>query len=95
MRNVIPLAQPGNVVFLDAVTRTSSRATRRTLAPFLAANGVGRLVVRNDLERFQTGAPDPAYVAACSSESPGSRWPIVRTDGRLCAVQLRRRRPSG
>ena len=72
IRNVIPLAQPGNVEFLDAVTRTiESGAPSRTLASYLAANGVGRLVVRNDLDRFQTGAPDPAYVRSVLSQSDG------------------------
>lgn len=79
VRNVIPLAQPGNVVFLDAVTRylESGHPPSRvdgadlTFARFLAANGVGRLVVRNDLDRFETGAPDPAYVASLLAQSPG------------------------
>ncbi len=72
VRNVIPLAQPGNVDFLDAVTRTiESGQPSRTLASYLAANGVGRLVVRNDLDRFQTGAPDPAYVRSVLSQSDG------------------------
>jgi arabinofuranan 3-O-arabinosyltransferase len=72
VRNVIPLAEPGNVAFLDAVTRTiESGAPSRTLASYLAANGVGRLVVRNDLDRFSTGAPDPAYVRSVLSQSDG------------------------
>ncbi|HEX5090303.1 MAG TPA: alpha-(1-_3)-arabinofuranosyltransferase family protein [Nocardioides sp.] len=72
VRNVIPLAQPGNVDFLDAVTRTiESGEPSRTLASYLAANGVGKLVVRNDLDRFQTGAPDPAYVRSVLSQSDG------------------------
>ena len=77
VRNVIPLAQPGNVVFLDAVTRAvESGHPSSTLAPFLAANGVGRLVVRNDLDRFQTGAPDPAYVSSVLDPLAGaSPWP--------------------
>lgn len=72
VRNVIPLAQPGNVVFLDAVTRVlESGRPSDTLAAYLAGNGVGRLVVRNDLDRFQTGAPDPALVRAVLDGSPG------------------------
>jgi arabinofuranan 3-O-arabinosyltransferase len=72
VRNVIPLAQPGNVDFLDEVTRTiESGQPSRTLASYLAANGVGRLVVRNDLDRLQTGAPDPAYVRSVLSQSDG------------------------
>ncbi|HEU5038321.1 MAG TPA: alpha-(1-_3)-arabinofuranosyltransferase family protein [Nocardioides sp.] len=72
VRNVIPLAQPGNVAFLDAIGRAvESGHPSTTLAPFLAENGVGRLVVRNDLDRFQTGAPDPAYVRSVLIHSPG------------------------
>lgn len=72
VRNVIPLAQPGNVVFLDAVTRyLESGHPSPAFARFLAANGVGRLVVRNDLQRFQTGAPDPTYVASLLGQAPG------------------------
>nr|WP_281380927.1 alpha-(1->3)-arabinofuranosyltransferase family protein [Nocardioides panaciterrulae] len=72
VRNVIPLAPPGNVVFLDAVTRVlESGHPSSTLAPYLAASGVSRLVVRNDLDRFQTGAPDPAYVKSVLTHSPG------------------------
>ncbi len=72
VRNVIPLAQPGNVVLLDAITRTlESGHPSSSLAPLLAANGVGRLVVRNDLDRFATGAPDPAYVHSVLDTSPG------------------------
>ncbi len=72
VRSVVPLAQPGNVVFLDAVTTVvESGRPSSTLAPYLAANGVGTLVVRNDLDRVLTGAPDPAYVRAVLAESPG------------------------
>ncbi|MFC4784666.1 alpha-(1-_3)-arabinofuranosyltransferase domain-containing protein [Nocardioides sp. MAHUQ-72] len=72
VRNVIPLAPPGNVVFLDAVTRAvESGRPSDTLAAYLAANGVGRIVVRNDLARFQTGSPDPAYVRSVLTASEG------------------------
>jgi arabinofuranan 3-O-arabinosyltransferase len=72
VRNVVPLAQPGNVVFLDAVTRAvESGQPQPRLASYLAANGVGTLVVRNDLDRVLTGAPDPAFVKAVLSATPG------------------------
>ena len=72
VRNVIPLAQPGNVVFLDAVTRfLESGHPSPEFARFLAENGVGRLVVRNDLGRFETGAPDPSYVAGLLTSARG------------------------
>ena len=72
VRNVVPLAQPGNVVFLDAVTRAvESGRPQPRLAAYLAENGVGTLVVRNDLDRLLTGAPDPAYVKAVLTATPG------------------------
>ena len=74
VRNVVPLAQPGNVVFLDAVTRAVELGRPSPeLAAFLAANNVGRIVVRNDLDRVVTGAPDPAYVRSVLAASPGIR----------------------
>ena len=72
VRNVIPLAQPGNVAFLDAVGQViESGRERDPWLPFLAENGSARLVVRNDLNRLQTGAPDPAYVRSVLIHSPG------------------------
>ena len=92
VRNVVPLAQPGNVVFLDAVTRVvESGRPQPQLASYLAANGVGTLVVRNDLDRLLTGAPDPAYVKAVLSATPGLT--LVRSfghAGRCRALRLRR-----
>src|SRR3954468_19530141 len=72
VRNVVPLAQPGNVVFLDAVTRmVESGRPDPTLGSYLAANGVGTLVVRNDLDRVLSGAPDPAFVRSVLTATPG------------------------
>jgi arabinofuranan 3-O-arabinosyltransferase len=72
VRNVIPLAQPGNVELLDAVTRAVESGTpSATLAAYLAEHGVGRLVVRNDLDRLQTAAPDPSLVRGVLESSPG------------------------
>jgi arabinofuranan 3-O-arabinosyltransferase len=85
VRNVVPLAQPGNVVFLDAVTQAvESGRPQPRLASYLAANGVGTLVVRNDLDRLLTGAPDPAYVKAVLSETPGLT--LVRSFGPAVGV---------
>ena len=82
VRNVVPLAQPGNVVFLDAVTKLlESGRPSSQLAAYLAANDVGRLVVRNDLDRVVTGAPDPAYIRSVLSASPGIR--LEKTFGPL------------
>lgn len=72
VRNVIPLAQPGNVALLDAVTAVlESGRPNPQLAPFLATNGIGRLVVRNDLDRFQTATPDPVGLHRVLEDSPG------------------------
>lgn len=72
VRSVVPLVQPGNVVFLDAVTRAvESGRPSPYLAQYLGANGVGRIVVRNDLDRLKTGAPDPAYVRSVLTATPG------------------------
>ena len=79
-RNVVPLAQPGNVVFLDAVTRmVESGRPSPTLATYLADNGVGTIVVRNDLDRLLTGAPDPAFVRSVLAATPGLS--LVRSFG--------------
>ncbi len=72
VRNSIPLAQPGSVVLLDRITELveSSRAGPR-LAELLSANGIGRVVVRNDLDRMATGAPDPVVLHQVLDHSPG------------------------
>jgi len=84
-RNVVPLAQPGNVVFLDAVTRmVESGRPSPTLASYLAANGVGTIVVRNDLDRLLTGAPDPAFVRGVLTATPGLT--LVRSFGPITGL---------
>jgi arabinofuranan 3-O-arabinosyltransferase len=94
VRNVIPLAPPGNVVFLDAVTRVvESGHPSATLASYLAANGVSRLIVRNDLDRFQTGAPDPVYVRSVLAGSPGLT--LARSFGPRLGTPLWARAPNG
>src|SRR5262249_6318914 len=60
VRNSIPLAQPGSVVLLNRITElVESAQAGPELPELLAANGIGRIVVRNDLDRMATGAPDP------------------------------------
>ena len=72
VRNVVPLAEPGNVVFLDAVTEAvEAGRPNSALADVLAANGIGRLVVRNDLDRLVTGAPEPVVLHQALSLSQG------------------------
>lgn len=72
VRNVIPLAEPGNVVMLDQVTKLveSGRAST-TLASYLANQGVGRLLLRNDLDRVSTGAPPGDSLRAVLQHSEG------------------------
>ncbi|WP_067439270.1 alpha-(1-_3)-arabinofuranosyltransferase domain-containing protein [Nocardioides jensenii] len=74
VRNVVPLAEPGNVAFLDAVTaEVESGAPSPRLAAILSSNGVSRLVVRNDLNRGLSGAPDPVILHQALERSPGLR----------------------
>lgn len=72
VRGVVPLAEPGNVVWLDRVTEEIERGTPSAdLAPMLAKAGVTRLLVRNDLHWGTTGAPPPSLVHATLDQSPG------------------------
>jgi arabinofuranan 3-O-arabinosyltransferase len=72
VRNVIPLAQPGNVVWLDALTEQVERGLPSDdLAPKLRGAGVDLLVVRNDLARLTTGSPDPALLQSVLEQSLG------------------------
>ncbi|TQL69165.1 arabinofuranan 3-O-arabinosyltransferase [Nocardioides albertanoniae] len=72
VRGVVPLAEPGNVVWLDRVTEELERGTPSAkLAPMLAKAGVTRLLVRNDLHWGTTGAPPPSLVHATLDRSAG------------------------
>lgn len=72
VRSVLPLAPAGNVVLLDRITEIiESGRPSAELAPLLASAGVGSLVVRNDLDRLISGAPDPAVLHAAVDGSPG------------------------
>ncbi|CAN5127378.1 alpha-(1-_3)-arabinofuranosyltransferase [soil metagenome] len=71
-RNVLPLTQPGLVVLLDRITEiVESGRPDPELVDLLRQAGVGLLVVRNDLNRLVTGAPDPAYLHAALENVPG------------------------
>ncbi|GGR65072.1 coagulation factor 5/8 type [Nocardioides luteus] len=72
VRGVVPLAEPGNVVWLDRVTEELERGGPSSdLAPMLAKAGVTRLLVRNDLHWGTTGAPPPSLVHSTLDQSPG------------------------
>ncbi len=72
VRNIVPLAQPGNVRFLDAVTRATELGSPNDhLAGFLDSNGVGLLVVRNDLAPFRADSPNPVVLHQALDRSPG------------------------
>lgn len=71
-RNVVPLAQPGNVRLLDAVTEVLEEGRPSdTLAAFLVRNGVGHLVIRNDLSPVRSDPPDRVVVHQVLDRSPG------------------------
>jgi arabinofuranan 3-O-arabinosyltransferase len=72
VRNGIPLAQPGNIRMLDSITElVESGYPESRLSPFLAANGIEFLVVRNDTNPFTTGAPDAVTLHQSLDRSPG------------------------
>jgi arabinofuranan 3-O-arabinosyltransferase len=71
VRNLIPLAPPGNIRMLDAVeTRLAEGRGSAGLAPFLRRAGIGSLVVRNDLDP-SGGTLNPVLVHQALESSPG------------------------
>jgi len=74
VRDAVPLGGPGVTRVLDAVEEVlrSGRGSP-ALAAYLARAGVGRLVVRHDLDLARTGAPPPFVVQAALAASPGLR----------------------
>ncbi len=72
VRNVIPLAQPGNIRLLDEVTdMVEGGRPNDELADFLSGRGVGYLVVRNDLDLLRADAPERVLVHQALNRSPG------------------------
>ncbi|MDP3890669.1 MAG: alpha-(1-_3)-arabinofuranosyltransferase family protein [Nocardioides sp.] len=71
VRNVIPLAPPGNIRMLDAVEQRLAQGDGSPgLVAFLQRAGVQHLVVRNDLSRGGD-VPDPTLVHQALADSPG------------------------
>jgi len=73
-RTLIPLGSTGETRVLDAVESVVGVGrTSPGLAPFLRRAGVRYVLVRNDLSRYETGAPWPVLVHASLAGSPGLR----------------------
>ena len=71
VRNAIPLAPTGNIRMLDAIEdRFAQGHGSPGMADYLRRNGVGYLVVRNDL-RPNSDIPDPVVVHQTIAGSPG------------------------
>ncbi|WP_121252687.1 alpha-(1-_3)-arabinofuranosyltransferase domain-containing protein [Nocardioides ferulae] len=94
VRNVVPLAPPGNVRLLDAIEdRLVQGHGSPGLTALLRRAGVGHLVVRNDLERSDD-VPDPVAVHQAIARSPGiglvaSFGPLVGGEAHLEGVEGR------
>ncbi len=72
VRDAIPLTPPGAIRALDSVQRLLVTGTPSdALAPTLRGQGIGYLVVRNDLNTRRSGAPAPALVHQAIDGSPG------------------------
>ena len=73
-RTIIPLGSNGNTQVLDTIEQAidSGNATPG-LAQYLAREGIGYVVERNDLNLHATGAPPPAQVHQVLTETPGLR----------------------
>ena len=71
VRNVIPLAPVNNIRMLDAIEDRFAQGNGSPgFTKYLQRNGVGFLVVRNDL-RPSGDVPDPVVVHQTIAESPG------------------------
>lgn len=73
-RSQIPLVPPTSIRFLDGIEQRLEDGTGSpVLAETLAAAGVTRVLVRNDVDLRAADVADPARVAAALLNSPGLR----------------------
>jgi arabinofuranan 3-O-arabinosyltransferase len=72
VRDAVPMVPAGHIRMLDAIDELFISGTPTAgLAPFLSSNGIGYLVVRNDLDYAAADAPPPAQVHSVLLGSPG------------------------
>ncbi len=72
VRNQVPLTEAGNTRLVDAIEAVLASGRGSTaLAEVLARSGVGRLLVRNDLDRAAADALPPVRVRQALERSPG------------------------
>ena len=72
VRDQIPFGDTGNTEMLDAISALVATGHGSTaLAPYLARNGIGYLVVRDDLDWAATDTVRPSLVRASLQASPG------------------------
>lgn len=102
VRNIVPLGSDTSTRLLDEIEdRLEDGSGSPALASVLARSGVGRVLVRNDLDLARSTASEPRYVRAALAASPGLRrveafGPVVRapfTRERL-TTRLTRPQPS-
>lgn len=73
VRNAIPLTPTGNIRMLTGIEDQLAQGRGGLgLADYLRRNGIGYLVVRNDLQP-STDVPDPVLVHQALAETPGVR----------------------
>jgi arabinofuranan 3-O-arabinosyltransferase len=70
VRDAVPFVPAPHIRMLDAIEdRLVAGTSSSGLGPYLAANGIGYLVVRNDLDYGAAGSPRPALVHAALRSS--------------------------
>ncbi|MFV0462372.1 MAG: alpha-(1-_3)-arabinofuranosyltransferase [Nostocoides sp.] len=72
VRDAVPMVDPGHIRMLDAIeAQFAAGQPSDGLADYLQQNGIDVLVVRNDLNYVDAGAPRPAQVHAVLERSAG------------------------